>query len=144
MQINLFSTDLYYYLNQILHPKNNLIFLRYPFNWKTPIGYMMIVFYQSVVTYLTASILFYSMLMTVAHCMFIVSFCTDVKNDIRMLNEFIKIESDKKKKFSAAAINKIKKMLKDIILFHVDTKELNKNRFHNHHLHIIILFLSIK
>lgn len=110
--------------------KNKILFLRYPFNWKTPLGYITIICYQAAVTYLTASILFYSMIMTVAHCMFVVAFVSDVKNDIRTLNEVIQIEIDEKKRFSATAINKIKKLLSENILFHVNAKQLSKHMFY--------------
>lgn len=101
------------------------LYFRYPFNWRTLYGYIFIIIYQSIITYLTASLIFNTMLMPVAHCIFTISFCFDLKNDIRMLNEIIKIESDNREAFSSDTIIKIKKKLCKIIRFHCKAKQLS-------------------
>lgn len=101
-------------------------------------------FFQSYTTYVTALILFATILIPVSHCVFITAFCSDLENDVRMLNEIIKIESEKKRKFPADVVIEIKRKLCKIIQFQCGAKQLSEKDFPNTYSELITFsFVSI-
>lgn len=100
---------------------------RYPIDWKTPIGYIAVITYQCIVGSLSANMACDGTLLPIFHCIFMIAFGSDLKNEVHMLNEMVKIKNDKKKKFSPNAIIEIKEKLSEIIRFHGVVKQLSEN-----------------
>lgn len=101
-------------------------------------------FFQSYTTYVTALILFATILIPVSHCVFITAFCSDLENDVHILNEIIKIESEKKKKLPADVVIEIKRKFSKIIQFQCDAKQLSGKDFSNTYSKLMIFsFVSI-
>lgn len=82
-------------------------------------------FFQAYSTYITALILFATILIPVAHCVFIAAFCSDFENDVHILNEIVGIESKRKDCFSTSANIEIKRNLCKIIQFQCNAKQLS-------------------
>lgn len=93
---------------------------------KTPIGYVVTLLIQSIELYAVVFIWLCTILIPVAHCVFIIAFCSDLENDMRILNEIIKIENDKKKKFRTIANNGIMEKLIKILRFYGNVKQLSE------------------
>lgn len=105
---------------------------------KTPIGYIVTILIQSIELYAVVFIWLSTVLIPVAHCVLIVAFCTDLKNELRIWNEKIKIESKQKNPIPSKIKLENKQKLCKILRFYGDAKQLSGNIHHIIHnaLHI--------
>lgn len=102
-------------------------YFRWPFDWKTPFNYIAVVIFQSIAAYIIILILLCTILIPVAHCVFIMAFCSDLRNDVRVLNVLIKIESGRNQSIKRNDIIEIKKELCKNIEFYCSVKQLSEN-----------------
>lgn len=63
----------------------------------------------------------------VAHCVFLIAFCTDLDNTLCILNEGINLKYEQNKAFSTSAIVEVKKTFGEIIRFQCDAKQFSEN-----------------
>lgn len=96
---------------------------------QTPIGYIVTILIQSVGSFVIISGLLCTVLFPVAHCVFIITFCSDLESELFVLNEIIQNECEKKSPFSTNAIIKIRGKLCKIIRFYCDAKQLSVAMF---------------
>lgn len=80
---------------------------------------------QSAGTFLMILTCYNLILITVAHCVFLIAFCSDLENEIRILNENFKFENEKKKRCSTSRLIELKKQLCEFIQFQCDAKQLS-------------------
>lgn len=110
---------------------------RYPFDWRTPYGYLGCISFQAVsVSYpITESVILLST--TVVCCLFLNAFSTDIEINLRELNE-LAIEAET---YGLTMRRKIqmKKKLIDIMQFHSQAKELSDSIQNPFHFRIIII-----
>lgn len=92
---------------------------RLPFEWKTPIGYLMCVMIQIPILYLLGDMFFFITLFITTLCIFVTDFVTDIEERLRSLNEMV---LDKTMMIADKRIEMTKK-LSDIIQFHSQTRE---------------------
>lgn len=123
------SSLLFFCVTVVLFAHELFFFFRFPFDTKTPAGYVASIFAQSVEAYVVLCIWLCAVWFPVAHCVFIIAFCSDLKNEVLILNQSIKIECEKNMFLSRNAIDEIKEKLFKIILFHCDAKKLSEYKF---------------
>lgn len=103
------------------------LYSRWPFDWKTPLNYIAVVVFQSIAAYIIILILLCTILIPVAHCVFIMAFCSDLRNDVRVLNEIMKIGSGKNQSIQTNDIIEIKRKLCKNIEFQYSVRQLSEN-----------------
>lgn len=96
---------------------------------KTPIRYVATIIIQSAEVHACVIVCLCLILIPVAHCEFLIAFCADLKIELCMLNEMIKIESQRKQGFSTKSMNIIRIKFCKIVRFHCDAKQLSDNNF---------------
>lgn len=102
---------------------------RYPFNWKTPFGYIAAMSFQLFIFIISLIICFSSMLFPISFCVFLTAFCEDLENDLHEQNENLRIHSAPKIGQTNANRNEMKQKICDIIRFHCDAKQLSRRNF---------------
>lgn len=103
-----------------------LFFVRFPFETKSPLGYIVAIILQATGICVISLICTFAILFPVAHCLFLITFTLDLDDEIRMLNDATKIESYRKEKLSANRRIEIYKELFKIIQFQCDLKQLSE------------------
>lgn len=109
--------------------KTNFVFFflfSFPFEWKSPIGYVVAVIIQSIGLYTMTLFNYSAIFFVISHCVFIIVFCSDRDQDLHMLNESIKTVIKKKKKLSTNCRIEVKKKLCKFIRFQCETKQLSE------------------
>lgn len=91
------------------------IISRYPFDWKTPGGYMFCLCIQTGGVLIFIKILLCTLILSIGFCMIMIEFVSDIEANLRHLNR--KIVSKKK--------IDVKNKLFDIIEFHSEAIELS-------------------
>lgn len=96
-------------------------YVRFPFDWKTPIGYVFCSFIETKIIYVQV-LLFSSILaLTVGFCLFIASFANDIKEKIHQLNKYIiSLEAGN---WTTEQRAECKKKIQEIIQFHTKARE---------------------
>lgn len=99
----------------------------FPFEWRSPFGYIAAEIIQSIGIYVVAMIFYFVFFVTIAHCVFLIAFCLDRDNELLMLDEIIKTRIvNKKKKLSTHKFClEVKKQLCKFIRFQCETKQLS-------------------
>lgn len=97
-------------------------FFRYPFEWRTPIGYIGCVLIQIPTLFVDAEFYVSTLNLIIGCCAFISSLVSDLKEEIRQFNVRL-IELKSKKKSSEREVAELKKELNKIIQFYVDSRE---------------------
>lgn len=90
---------------------------RYPFDWKTPVGYVTCVLIQIITFYAVTSIFVIVLILIIGFCMFLTNFGNDLEENVFEMNKMTRQSS------SAIEETKIKKRFIDIIQFHSDARE---------------------
>lgn len=98
---------------------------RFPFDWKTPIGYIVAIIFQSILMCITTMNCTCAILFPIAHCVFLITFCFDLQKELRTLNKIIKSKCGENKKRPTNRYIEIKKQLSKIIQFQCEAKELS-------------------
>lgn len=93
----------------------------FPFDWKTPAGYLASIAIQSVNVFLSTEMFFITLIITIGLCLLVTDFVLDLEQDIYRLNADLIGRKDKI--FSAAERIEIKKKLIGIVQFHSEAKE---------------------
>ena len=105
-------------INQL---KSFIFLISYPFDWKTPLGYVVCVFIQ-VITLIAAIDLYVSVVvLTIGFCMLIADFASDIKEKLRQFNRIL-ISSDELTTDDRIVL---KKRLSEFIEFHSEARELS-------------------
>lgn len=106
--------------------KHNLfpIFVRYPFEWRTPLGYTTCVFIQ--ISTLFALFELYSIIitLTIGCCMFVIGLVSDLKEKLHQFNVNL-LEMCNKKNYNGRDKIELKKNLNMIIQFYADARQLS-------------------
>lgn len=98
-----------------------VIFSRFPFDWKTPSGYLASVFIQSSCTFFSSELYLITLIIIIGLCSFVTDFVSDLEQDLRDLNsDLIGIKNGI---FPTADRIKIKTKLIDVIKFHSEAIE---------------------
>lgn len=100
----------------------------FPFNWKSPFGYIVAVSLQAFGMYFISMISFCAILFIISQCEFSITFSLDIEEQFRMLNKSIEFQSEKKKKKEKPPMGlniEIEKQLCEIIRFECDIKQLS-------------------
>lgn len=93
---------------------------RYPFDWKTPVGYIGCILIQAL-SFLCAAEAFIAVLVfIIGFCYFMTDFANDFRQNFLELNEYLMKANDN---LIAIDSNEIMKRLTDLIQFHSDAKE---------------------
>lgn len=88
-------------------------------------GYMIAMAIQLTQSYIIIYVWLGALWFPVAHCVFLIAFCTDIENELRMLDRIITLSGEQEKIFSTTDLIKIKKRLRGIIRFQCDAKQLS-------------------
>lgn len=75
---------------------------------------------------------FCAILFPVAHCAFLIAFCSDLRNELDTFDESLKIKGDKETFFSMNPRKKINEKLFKIIQFQCDAKQLSESKYTFH------------
>lgn len=102
---------------------------RYPFNWKTPFGYIVAMSFQLFMFIIALIICFSSKLFPISFCVFLTAFCEDLENDLHEQNENMRIHAASKIRQTNANRNEMKQNICGIIRFHCDAKQLSRKNF---------------
>lgn len=98
--------------------------LRYPYNWRAPLGYFItsiilgILFICEALIYTSCNILFFGT------CKFLVAFCADFKDSLKKLDETIIDSVTTGTKLSIVRRLKLRRMFNDVVQFHCDMIDL--------------------
>lgn len=95
---------------------------RYPFDWKTPSGYLGCISIQISATFTLSALFTYTILLTIAFCMVTISFVQEIEGNLRNLNR--KLITTENEKLSVAKQIKIKRKFFEIIRFYLEIREL--------------------
>lgn len=121
------------FLSKFFHFDNNFalfFFERTPFNWQTPLRYLIVLLYQWAISFMVLLSVDMAVFFLVASCIVLKSFIEDTTNDLKL---FIPNEktSNKKGETKRNAENKMKMKMKftfcNIIKSHSDIKQLSLN-----------------
>lgn len=97
------------------------VFSRYPFDWKTPIGYAVCIFIQLSKFYLLIEVYACAMIVTIGFCLFVSAFVSDIEEKLRQFNEdVVALEG---KKVTAKEHIMLTTKFSEIIEFHAEAKE---------------------
>lgn len=132
------SPDEYYHLPVTCHVRFNLFICndritgkknsisRYPFDWESPVGYIVAIIFQTVIVSITSMNAFSAVLFPVAHYVFLIAFCSDLQNKLRTLNKIIESRCGKNKKRPTNRHIEIKKQIFKTIQFQCEAKQLSE------------------
>lgn len=101
----------------------DLFFHRYPFNWKTSIGYLACWLLQVPPVLATAELFIYTLILAIGFCLFLEDFISDIEENLRELNDDLHRTLDNVSNIDQHFEMKIK--LFDIIEFHSEAKQLS-------------------
>ena len=111
----------HFFLSMCCIIESDLLFLiSYPFNWRTPLGYVACVFIQVVQIIVAAEIYASGNMFTIGACMQIANFAADIKEKLHQFNRII-ISSDNELTIDDQII--LRKRLNEIIEFHSEARE---------------------
>lgn len=99
------------------------IYISYPFEWKTPMGYAICVVIQLITFTATVKLYASILILTIGVCVFIACFPTDIKEKLQQFNEIVVLSEQAK--LNAADRVLLAKKLNDIIEFYSETREYN-------------------
>lgn len=81
--------------------------------------------FHSVAVSVIALVCYSGILFIVAHCLFLIAFCSDLENELLILNQSIETKINEKNKILPSRCIEIKKELCEIIQFQCDAKQLS-------------------
>lgn len=113
-------------MHKINFHTNFCFFIRFPFETKSPIGYIVAIIIQATGICVISMIGLFAILFPVGHCLFLITFTLDLHDEIRMLNESMKIERYRIKKRPVNFHIGTNKNLCKIIQFQCDVKQLSR------------------
>lgn len=117
--------------------------VRYPFDWKSPIGFFGCFFIQLSSVYIFVEIYTCAIVLTVGFCSFLADFATDIEQKLLQLNEYV-LELKGKKKLTVEERNELKKKMIDIFCFHSEARELSINIFNEKNILLILYFIFLQ
>lgn len=94
---------------------------RYPFDWKTPIGYAVCIFIQLSKIHLIVEVYTSGMVVTIGYCLFVYAFVSDIEEKLLQLNENV-VGLDGKK-LTARDQTMLMTKFSEIIEFHTEARE---------------------
>lgn len=111
----------FYIINKRIEIIENFkIFISYPFDWRTPLGYVACVSIQAVQLITLAEIYVSGIMFTIGVCMQISNFASDIKEKLDQFNRII-ISSESELTIDDQTI--LRKRLNEIIEFHAEARE---------------------
>lgn len=81
---------------------------------------------QSIGLYLAVISFYSAVLFSIAHCVFLIAFTLDLKNEFHILNENFRLENGGKKKMSKDRQFELREQFGKIIQFQCDAKQLSE------------------
>lgn len=103
--------------------KSPFFLKRYPFNWKTPIGYFFAYLIQTSTVFAGTAIFVCALISNIGFCTFGISFVEDIEECLQHLND--QVVSLQDKELSHGESIEMKTNLATIIQLHADAKELS-------------------
>lgn len=96
---------------------------RFPFDWQTPIGFMICFVTQSATVFCATSLFVLTLALVMGICNFGASFVSDIKENLRSFNDEITLSTVRR--LSAQEWMELNTKLNGIMQFHADAKELS-------------------
>ncbi|XP_055296830.1 odorant receptor 22c-like [Sitodiplosis mosellana] len=93
---------------------------KYPFNWKTPFGYMVCAFIQTITVHAAGQIFVSVLILVVGFCIFVRAFISDIQDNLLQLNEDFETEIDRLNLCTKERVE-LKEKLIGIIEFHSES-----------------------
>lgn len=100
----------------------------YPFDWKTPVGYLISSCIQTATAFHSVAMFICTLSFTVGYCLFAFDFVFDIDESLRMLNYYLVAAKDRE--LSKEEKLNVKHRLIGIMTFHSDAKELSDTGFY--------------
>lgn len=100
-------------------------FLSFPFDSKTPSGFLASGFFEALAGSLTGELFFDTLALTAGFCLYAIEFAADANEILENLNS--DLESGDKQKHTDAELIEIRKKFNEITRFHSEVIELSRN-----------------
>ena len=105
--------------------KTFFFLLRLPFEWRSPVAYLIAVIFEAIETIAMVLVYLYTLTLFFGTCMFLAAFCADLQKSLQLLDRKMEKIADDIKAKRWIDRGKIEELLHELIHFHSDAIQLS-------------------